>query len=107
LRADWYVAVFGHATADHDVGGPMLGDAEEEVEGHLAAVIENGNAPAAVERRDAPTRDEGDSTLCERGEQRLRRVGRGRDWRGERGQQRTQSRPETKRRRSETGPLVG
>ena len=38
----------------------MLGDAEEEVEGQLAAVVEHGDPPAAVERRDAACGDERD-----------------------------------------------
>ena len=49
----------------------MLGDAEKEVEGKLAAVVEHGDVTPAIERGDAARRDELDATLCERREQRL------------------------------------
>ncbi len=39
----------------------MLGDAEEQVEWQLAAVVEDGDAPVAVERRDATAGYERDS----------------------------------------------
>ena len=50
-RVDRDVAVLGHAARDDDVGRAVLGHAEEEVVGHLAAVVEHGDAARAVERR--------------------------------------------------------
>ena len=57
----------------------MLGDAEEEVVGHLAAVVEHGDAAPGVERAHAAAGDELDAALGEGGDQRRGRVGRRRD----------------------------
>ena len=53
-RVHRHVAVHGHATRDDDIGGAMLGDAEEEIEGPLGAVVQHGDAAAGVESGDAP-----------------------------------------------------
>src|SRR3989442_11505143 len=73
-RAHRHVTVHGHTTCDDDVGGAVLGDAQEQVEGHLAAIVKHGHAAAGVERTDATTGNELNATLGEGGDQRLRRL---------------------------------
>ena len=83
-RVDRDVAVLGHPALEHDAGGAVLRHAEEEVVGHLLAVLEHGDAATGVERGDAPAGDELDAALGERLEQRRRGVGRRRHGRAER-----------------------
>ena len=52
----------------------MLRDAEEEVIGHLAVVLEHGDAACPIERAHAVAGDELNATLDKGGEQRAGRI---------------------------------
>ena len=73
LRIDRHVAVLGHPAREDDVGGAMLRDAEEEVVGKLASVVEHRDLAGGVEGAHAAAGDELDPALGERPDQRLPR----------------------------------
>jgi hypothetical protein len=83
-RLDRHVAVLGHAAGEDDVGGAVLGHAEEEVEGELGPVVEQGDAALGVERGDPATGDQVDVALGELRFQRRRSLRRRRHRRPQR-----------------------
>ena len=49
LRIHWHIAILGHPARNDDIGSAVLRDAEEEVIGQLAAVVEHGDMACRVE----------------------------------------------------------